>query len=361
VSALAAPRPAARFIVPHARPWIGLDEEAAALRVLRSGRLAPGAEAARLEGLVTRLAGAADAVAVGSGTLAMTLALRALGVGPGDQVALPAYGCAALLHGVRGAGARPLVCDIDPLTLALDPDDVRRRARASLGALIVVHPFGWPVPLEPYRALGVPILEDCAQSPGASLASMPVGARGDASIFSFGPTKLVTCGGPGGAVAAPVPALVREVRDLASHDEREHDRPRVNGLLGDLHAAIAAVQVGRLGEIVTRRRAIAARYDTAFADLPAGRRQAAPGVAPVFHRYLLRTAGGAAAILAGLQAAGISARHPVHRPLHRVAEGAGGCPAADEAHDRWISLPISPAFTEREVRQVIGTVRECLS
>jgi dTDP-4-amino-4,6-dideoxygalactose transaminase len=355
-------------MVPHARPWLGADEEAAALRVLRSARLAPGAEAARLEGLVARLAGAADAVAVASGTLALSLALEGLGVRPGDQVAVPAYGCAALLHALFAVGASPLVCDIDPETLALDPDDVRRRAGARLAALVLVHPFGWPVPIEPYRALGPAIVEDCAQSPGASLGRLPVGARGDAAIFSFGPTKVVTCGGPGGALAAPVARMIGEARERATHDERDDAQPRLNGLMGDLHAAIAATQIGRLPEIVARRGAVAEHYDRAFADLPIVRPRPAAGSRPVHHRYLFAvhcrrsaTDGGAAAMIGALRAAGVMARHPVFRPLHTLLAGAGPCAAADAAHARWISLPLSPAFSDSEVRQVADQVRACLS
>ena len=364
----AAPCPAVRRTVPHARPCLGADEDAAALRVLRSARLAPGAEAARLEGLVARLAGAADAVAVASGTLALSLALEGLGVREGDRVAVPAYGCAALLHAIFAVGASPLVCDVIPDTLALDPDDLRRRAPARLKALVLVHPFGWPVPIEPYRALGPAVVEDCAQAPGATLGRLPVGARGDAAVFSFGPTKVVTCGGPGGALAAPVARLVAEARERVTHDEREDATPRLNGLMGDLHAAIAATQIGRLPEMVARRAAIAERYDRAFAGLSIARPRAAAGGRSVHHRYLVALrggrasdGGGAAATIAALQAAGVMARHPVFRPLHRLLPGAGPCPAADAAHDRWISLPLSPALSGSEVEQVVDQVQACLS
>ncbi|HYV86643.1 MAG TPA: DegT/DnrJ/EryC1/StrS family aminotransferase [Patescibacteria group bacterium] len=367
------PRPAGRRVVPHARPWLGVDEEQAAIRVLRQARLAPGAEAARLEGLVARLAGAADAVAVGSGTLALSLALEGLGVRRDDHVAVPAYACAALLHAVFAVGARPLICDIEPDGLAIDPDDVRRRATSRLAALVLVHPFGWPVPIEPYRALGPAIIEDCAQSPGASFGRLPVGARGDAAIFSFGPTKPVTCGGPGGALAAPVARLVREARERVTHDEREDAHPRLNGLMGDLHAAIAVTQIGRLPEIVARRRAVAERYDRAFADLPIEKPRPPAGGRPVHHRYLFRLherragrgAQGdlprAAETIAVLQSAGVMARPPVFRPLHTLLPGAAPCPVADEAHARWISLPLSAAFTEPEVEYVVDQVRACLS
>jgi len=354
-------RASGRPIVPHARPSIGADEEAAALRVLRAARLAPGAEAARLEGLITRLGGGADAVALASGTLALTLALRSLGLRPGGDVAIPSYACSALLHAVRAAGGRPLICDIDPLTLVLDADDLRRRARPGLAAIVVVHPFGEPADVAPFASFGVPVIEDAAQSPGARHSGRPVGARGDAAVFSFAPTKLLTCGGPGGALSASDPAVVRRARDLARHDENDDDRERVNGLMGDLHAAIATVQIGRLAEIVSRRRAIAARYDAALEDLPVTRRRAAPGAWPVHWRYLMRTTGGATAYVAALRTLGIVARPPVWRPLHRLVVAAGSCPGADEAHDTLVSLPLSPTLGEEEIRRVIGAVRACLS
>ncbi|HUD70660.1 MAG TPA: DegT/DnrJ/EryC1/StrS aminotransferase family protein [Dongiaceae bacterium] len=351
----------ARPIVPHARPSLGPDEEAAALRVLRSGRLAPGAEAARLEALVARLSGGADAVAVGSGTLALTLALKAVGVAPGQEVAVPAYGCAALLHGVRAAGAVPLIADIDPGTLAIDPADLARRAGARLAAVVAVHPFGEAIAIEPYRSFGVPIIEDAAQSPGAMRDGRPVGARGDAAVFSFAPTKLITCGGPGGAVAAPSGAPVRAARDLARHDENADDRPRLNGLMGDLHAAIAATQIGRLPEIVARRRTVIRRYDQAFEGLSCMRRRPEPGTTPVPWRYLLAVRDRAAELVAALQARGVFARAPVWRPLHLLVPGTAPCPGADQAHAALVSLPLSASFGEAEIRQVIHAVRACLS
>jgi perosamine synthetase len=351
-------RPA--LVVPHARPFLGVDEEEAALRVIRSARLAPGAEAARLEGLLSRLAGAADAVALNSGTTALTLALRALGVRDGAGVVVPAWTCIALLHAVTAAGGRPIVCDIDPDTLALDPDRLRRGAAAAARAVVVVHPFGLPVPVEPYRAAGRAVVEDCAQSPGARLLGRPVGAAGDASVFSFGPTKLLTCGGPGGGLASGDPAVVRTARDLASHDEKEDDRPRQNGLMGDLHAAVAAVQIGRLPVVVTRRRAIVEHYDAAFEGLGSRPRLQA-SAQPVFYRYLLGLPGRAGETIDRLRQAGIQARFPVHSPLHRLVAGSAACPGADEAQRRWVSLPLSAAFSSAEVDRVIGEVTACLS
>jgi dTDP-4-amino-4,6-dideoxygalactose transaminase len=356
-ASLPLPRPA-RAIVPHSRPLLGPDEEQAAARVLRSGRLAPGAEAARLESLLARLADCADSVALSSGTLALTLALRALGLSSRDSVAIPSYACAALLYAVRAAGCRPLVCDIDPLTLAIDPRDVARRADADLRVVIVVHPFGLPVRLEPFRARGLLVIEDCCQAPGASDRGHPVGSRGDAAAFSLGPTKMITCGGQGGALASPRAAVVRLARDLAGHDEKNDDRPRVNGLLGDLQAAIGAVQVGRLGEFADRRARIAARYDRELGSLPFTRPQPPADARAVTYRYLLRTPD-AGDLVRRLQARGVMARPPVFRPLHRILGLEETFPETSRADREMLSLPIGPALRDEEIERVIEEVLRC--
>lgn len=348
-----------RGIIPHSRPCLGTEELAAADRVLTSGRLAPGAEAARLEGYMARLTDAADALAVSSGTMALTLALRALGLGPGDEVAIPSYSCAALLHAVHAAGARPLLADIDPRTLALDPDDLARRHAPRLCAIVLVHPFGLPARLEPFRARGLLVIEDCAQAIGAVDRDRPIGSRGEAAVFSFAPTKVITCGGPGGALTSPQAALIHRARDLAIHDEREDVRPRVNGLMGDLHAAIAGVQVGRLREFRARRDVIATRYDEAFRSSGLERVTALPSTRSIVYRYIVRTPD-AGALISRLEGRGITARRPVFSPLHKMAEASGEFPGTEQAHRELVSLPIYPALGDEEVETIIDEVHGCL-
>lgn len=345
-------------IVPHSRPFLGAEEAEAALRVLRSGRLASGAEAARLEGLLARLADASDAVALASGTLALSLAIRALGVGPNEEVAIPSYACAAVLHAVRAAGARAVVCDIEPRGLALDPADVAIKSDRPPRAVVLVHPFGMPARVDPFRALGALVIEDCAQAAGAVDRGAPVGSRGDVAVFSLAPTKVITAGGPGGALTAAQGAVVRLARDLAGHDEKTNDTPRVNGLLGDLHAAIATVQIGRLREFRTRRAAIAARYDEAFAGLGWERPRPPDGCRPIAYRYLLRVPD-AAAVLEKLNRSGIMARRPVFLPLHRLTRAPGSFPETERAHADLVSLPIYPALEDAEVERVIAEVLRC--
>jgi dTDP-4-amino-4,6-dideoxygalactose transaminase len=346
--------------VPHSRPLLGLAEEEAALRVLRSGRLAPGPESARGGALLAGLSGCSTAVLLSSGTTALTLALRALRIGTGHTVAIPSYACAALLHAVRAAGAAPLVCDIEPDSLALDPLDIARRGPEKVRAAIVVHPFGEPVPLEPYRDLGLLVVEDCAQAIGARDRGSPVGARGDAAVFSFAPTKVLTCGGPGGGLASPREATVDEVRDLAGHDEKDDDRQRTNGLMGDLHAAVAAVQMERLTEFLDRRRALARLYDERLLPLGLERPASFAGTEPIVFRYMVRVPD-AGRLIEALAKSGIVARHPVYRPLHRITRVEGTFPNTDRAQRTLVSLPLYPALTDTDTERVITEVRRCLS
>ena len=347
-------------VVPHSRPCVGRGEEEAALRVLRSGRLAPGPEAADAAALLANLAGCAGAVLLASGTTALTLALRAIGVGPREQVAVPSYACAALVHAVRAAPARPLVCDIDPQTLALSCEDLARRARGSVRIAIVVHPFGVPVGIGPFRARGIQVIEDCAQAIGAAAQGAPTGSRGDLAAFSFAPTKPVTCGGPGGGLAGTQAGLLAAVRDLAAHDEQDDDRPRLNALMGDLHAAVARVQMGRLREFRDRRAAIARRYDQAFASLPLPRPAPPPGSEPFVYRYCVRVQE-ADRFLQEINGRGVAARRPVYRPLHLLLGLQGSFPHTERAQREIVSLPLYPDLADREVERVIAEVGRCLS
>ena len=204
------------------------------------------------------------------------------------------------------------------------------------------------------------VVEDCAQAIGARDRESPVGARGDAAVFSFAPTKVLTCGGPGGGLASPRGATVDEVRDLAGHDEKDDDRQRTNGLMGDLHAAVAAVQMERLTQFLERRRALARLYDERILPLGVLRPPSSAGSQPVVFRYVVRVPD-AARLIEPLAKAGIVARHPVYRPLHRLTRVQGTFPNTERAQHTLVSLPLYPALADTDAESVITEVRRCLS
>ena len=305
--------------------------------------------------------GVHGAAAVSSGTTALELALRALALASGDEVIVPTYACDALHHAVVRAGACPVLADVDPHTQALAPDDARRRLTPRTRAIVLVHPFGRAVALGPLLALGVPVIEDCAQALGAVVDGHPAGARGVAAVCSFYATKLITTGE--GGVVAGAPDLVARVCAAREYDEHEDLAPRGNAKLTDLQAALGRSQLARLDTFIARRRAIAARYRARLG----GTRCVMPedaGNAHVYHRFIVEVDRPLDAVIAALDARGIAARRPVFRPLHKAlgaesaADGAGGYPEAERLWARSLSLPCYPSLDDEDVDLVARAVGE---
>ena len=345
-------------MIPHSRPFLGPEEEAAVVAVIRSGQLAAGERVAAFErGLAGRV-GVGQAVAVSSGTAALHLALMALGVGPGDEVAIPTYVCSALLHAVRYVGAAPLLIDVDPETFNLDAQDLRRRVTRRTRAVILPHLFGLPAEAEAVRSAGLPVIEDCAMSLGATAGERPAGAWGDLSVFSFYATKVIACG-EGGMVAMWDEGLAARVRDARDYDGRDDATVRFNYKLSDLHAAVGEAQLGRLAAFISRRREIAARYSAALSG--ASCHLPRPDAGHIFFRYVLRVRGDLEGRLAAFERAGVAARRPVFCPIHRMlGHDEKAFPGAEEAHRSALSLPLYPALSEEEAEAVIRAAREIL-
>jgi dTDP-4-amino-4,6-dideoxygalactose transaminase len=344
-------------LIPHSRPTLGDDDARAVARVVCTGQIAEGPEVAALEAELAPRLGVPAVAAVSSGTVALELALRALGLADGDEVIVPTYTCDALHHAVVRAGGTPRLADVDPRTHALALADVRRRLTTRTRAIVVVHAFGRAIDVAPFAALGVPVIEDCAQALGAVVAGRPAGAAGAAAVCSFYATKLVTTG-EGGAVGGPAPVVAR-VRDVRAYDEREDLAPRGNAKLTDLQAALGRSQLARLDAFVARRRAIARRYRAALASVPCALPEDA-GAAHVYHRFVVEVERPVDAVIAALGARGVAARRPVFRPLHR-ATGAAGYPEAERLWQRAVSLPCYPSLADAEVDAVAAAVGATLA
>jgi perosamine synthetase len=344
-------------VIRHARPTVAEEDAVAVARVIRSGALAQGPETQAFEAAVAARLGVAAAAAVASGSAALELALRALGVGGGDDVLVPTYACDALHHAVTRCGARPVLVDADPATSSLDAADARRRLTARTRAVIVAHAFGLAVPLEPFLALGPPVIEDCAQALGAVRDGRPAGSLGAAAVCSFYATKLLTTG-EGGLVGGPA-ALVARVRDSREYDERADLAPRFNYKLTDIQAALGRSQLARFDDFLARRRAIAERYRTRLSGLPC-RLPPDAGPAHVYHRFVVEVDRPLGPVIAALERRGVSARRPVFRPIHR-ALGLAGYPEAERLWERALSLPCYPALTDVEVDRVAAALGEVLA
>jgi perosamine synthetase len=323
-----------------------------------SGQLAQGREVARFEAAVASQVGVAGAAATSSGTSALLLALLALGAGPGSEIVMPSYVCASLATATLAAGATPVLADISPETFGLCPEDTRRRLSSRTRAVLVPHLFGQPADLDALGALGVPLVEDLAMSLGARWRGRPVGSFGLLAVCSFYATKLMTTG-EGGMVLGQDEQLLSDVRDLRGVDDKETFRLRYNAKMTEMAAALGSSQLGRLPELLARRRQLASRYHEVLGELGLPAPSVRAGAQLVWYRYVLVLDGDADAFLREMRQRGIDCRRPVFRPLHRYL-GLEGYPQTEAIYRGAVSIPLYPALTDSEVDQIAEALRAVL-
>jgi dTDP-4-amino-4,6-dideoxygalactose transaminase len=340
----------------------------AVLRVLASGRYVLGPEVEALERDFAALHGVAHGVAVATGTDALVLALLALGVERGQGVVTSPFTFFASAGAIAWIGARPLLADVDPETALLDLDAAGAAIDARTSALLPVHLYGQMVDVRAFRALagaeGLALLEDAAQAHGASRERVRAGELGDAGAFSFYPTKNLGAAGEGGMILTRREDVARAARMLRDHGSRvkyRHERVGTNSRLHALQAAVLNVKLPRLMQWNERRRAIAARYDAAFAGSEEVRPLAtAPGAVHARHQYTVRIKGRASrdAVLAGLAERGIHAAVHYPLPVHlQEAAGSwgyrpGAFPNAEALAREVLCLPVHPFLDEGAVERV---------
>ena len=340
-------------------PDVGEREAAAVAEVLESGMLTMGAKVGEFEALVARACGTADAVAVSSGTAALHLAVLALGIGPGDEVIVPAYTFPATGNVVALAGARPVLVDVDPHTLNLDPARIEVTPRTK--AILAVHLFGRPVDWEALPE-GVPVIEDAAGALGASHRGRPCGSLGAMGCLSFHPRKIVTTG-EGGAVTTDDPASAATARQLRNHGWKsvgDMPVPGLNYRLADILCAVGIPQMERLGELHAARARIAAGYTERLAgvvETPG----AAEGDVHGWQAYVVLTDRRDEA-LAALRGQGIEAQIGTYA-LHRLGAyaGQGDFPGADAAFERALALPFHSRLTDSDLDRVAAALTAVVS
>lgn len=343
--------------IPHSRPTIGQEEAAAVASVLQSGQLAQGEQVLCFEKALASLIGVGGAVAVSSGTAALHLALLALEIGEDDEVVIPSFVCPALLNAIRYVRAVPVLADINPETFNMDVRDLKKRLTVKTKAVIVPHIFGLPADIREIVSLGVPVIEDCAQSLGSRYEGSPTGSFGALSVFSFYATKVI-CTGEGGMIASDDSQLLGKIRDLRDYDEKNDGRLRYNYKLTDLQAAMGLAQLRKLPALIGRRRAIAGRYHEFFREhllsvpvCPSDREH-------IYYRYIIRTERLLKLLDAGRDD-GIAYRRPVFKPLHHYL-GMTGYPKTDEAFSKSVSIPVYPSLSDTEVNTILDHLQSIL-
>ena len=254
---------------------LGPELDDAVLRVLRSGQYIGGGEIQAFETSFAASVGTPHAVGCNSGTDALILALRGLGIGPGDEVITASFSFFATAEAISAVGATPVFVDVDPVTYLIDLSQIEAAITPATKALIPVHLFGRPVDMEAVMGIaqrhGLKVVEDCAQATGASWNGQQVGSWGDVGCFSFFPTKNLGGAGDGGAVTCHDPAVAQSMRELAVHGMPRrylHTELGYNSRLDALQAAVLNVKLPHLASWVEKRRAIASRYLAALQDLP---------------------------------------------------------------------------------------------
>jgi dTDP-4-amino-4,6-dideoxygalactose transaminase len=342
---------------------------AAVMRVLESGSYILGDEVAAFERALAAQCGVAHAVGVASGTDAIALALRAFGVGPGDEVITVSHTALATVAAVLATGAVPVLVDVEPDHYTLDPAALEAAATTRTKAVVPVHLYGQAADMDAIVAFasgrGIFVIEDCAQAAGARLGAKVLGALGQAGCFSFYPTKNLGALGDAGAVVtndAAIAGRLRRLRQYGWDERRGTNGIGVNSRLDPLQAAILGVKLPRLDEWVARRAEIARRYSTAFAGLPMKTPGVRNGSEHAFHLYVIRTAD-RDALRQSLGAAGVETGihypAPVHRQrgyAERVRVPAGGLPVSERLCGTILSLPLYPELAEGEVERVIAAV-----
>jgi dTDP-3-amino-3,4,6-trideoxy-alpha-D-glucose transaminase len=317
-------------------------------RVARSGRYILGPEVEAFEREFADYVGARHCVGVANGTDALTIALRALGIGPGDEVVMPSFTFYATAEAAIVTGAKPVFCDIDLDTFCVTPETVKAVLTPRTKAIVPVHLFGNVAPVAELRELGVPVVEDAAQAAGAELNGVKVGALGDVATFSFFPSKNLPCLGDGGAITTDDDELAEQVRLLRFHgstDKSTFTDVGYNSRLDEMQAAVLRVLLPELDGWNARRREVAATYERIGLGGDVTLPREVNGAKHVYHLYVVR-----------------AERLPIGRgyyrvPVHRqpAIRADVDLPVTEEAARTNHALPMGIDLTEDEVRAVCAS------
>ncbi len=358
-------------MIPHSRPSLGEEEKKAVAAVLDSIHIAQGPKVAEFEKKFCDFTGRKYAVAVSSGTSALMIALAALGISKGDEVIVPSFACAALLHAVHILGAKAVPADIDPEDFNLDPRDVKKRIRRKTKAIIAAHSFGRASRMKEIQSLGIPVIEDATQALGASLSGKKAGAFGEASIFSFYATKMITTG-EGGMVLTDSKRIAGILEDLRDYDKKKTHRLRTNSKMTDLEAAMGIEQLRKLPEFIRKRREIALKYRSLFTVILRPKAEESLRsfaslrmtkiILPVededrdhvYFRFVVRIKNKSGVWIKDWVRRGIDVKRPVFKALHTVLGlPEMKFPETEKAMKEVVSLPIFPSMTGEEWKEIV--------
>ena len=344
------------------------------LKTLKKGRFIMGPNIKELEANFAKYQGCEYGIGVSSGTDALTVALKAMDIGPGDEVIVPSMTFIATAEAVATVGATPVLVDVDPIKFGLDPIKTAGAITPKTKAIIPVHLHGWPVPLEPFIKLAekhdLMILEDCAQAHGAKEGMALVGSQSVAGCFSFFPGKNLGALGDAGMIVSNHKEFVERARGILNHGRREkyfHDELGYNARLDEMQAAFLNVKLPHLETWNEQRRELATRYNQSLSSyslrLPP---EFSAELKPVFHLYVVQCESQPVrdSLMKYLKSLdiGVGIHYPV--PLHlqpalaHLGYEKGSLPEAEKAAETMLSLPIYPGMTHSQQDIVIQAIAE---
>lgn len=369
--------------IPLARPDLDERDHEAVLEVLRSAHLSLGPRLPEFERAVARYAGTRRAVAVNSGTSGLHLLVRALGLGPGDEVVTTPFSFIASANAPLFEGAVPVFADIDATTWDLDPEAAAAAVTPRTKAILPVHVFGRPAPMPAYLALaerhGLAVIEDSCEAIGTTLDGRMAGSFGSGGVYAFYPNKQITTG-EGGVIVTDDEALADECVALRNQGRGggggwlEHDRLGYNYRLSEIHCALGLSQLAKLEGFIAERERVVGLYRERLAELPEilPPAPAAQGQRISWFVFVICLREGHVReqrdrLLAALGSRGIGCRNyfvPIHlQPFYRDRFGyePGSFPVTESVAARTIALPFWNRMGEAEVEKVVGALRESLS
>jgi perosamine synthetase len=373
-------------MIPYGRQSIDEDDIQAVVEVLRSDWLTTGPMVEKFEQAVAEFVGAKYAVAVSSGTAALHCAMYAAGIGPGDEVILPPMTFVATANAVVYQGGTPVFADVDPGRLLIDPLEVEKKVTAKTKAIIAVDYAGQPCDYDALRAIAdhyhLKLIADSCHSLGAEYKGRKVGTLADLTVFSFHPVKHITTG-EGGMVVTDDSEYAEKIRRFRNHGIASDHKQRAekgtwyyemidlghNYRLSDFQCALGLSQLTKLRTWISRRQEIARLYDKALEELPSIKPlKVSADVSHAYHLYVVNVdryqgAPDRSTIFDALRRAAIKANvhylpvhlHPYYR--NRFDARCEVYPAAEEAYEKILSLPIYPAMKNQDVRTVVETIR----
>lgn len=341
------------MVVRHSRPSVDRSDVRAVSEILASGNIAQGEKVREFEDEFARFVGVKYAVACSSGTAALDLALLGLGVCSGDEVVMPSYVCPSPYVAALHVGATPKVADIDVGDLNICAETVEPHLSRRTKAVIVPHMFGMPADLDGLLGLGVPVIEDCAQSLGAEYKGRRLGSVGELSVSSFYATKMITTG-EDGMVLTDSDEFFSRASDARDCNNKSPGGVRYNYKMTDFQAALGLSQLKRLRLFIERRRWIASVYAGKFSECGVTLPRVYSDRKSVFYRYVVMV-DELECVEKSAKKSGVMCEKPVWKPLHKGLARVK-CLNSDYVFDHALSVPLYPSLTGEEVRYVTETL-----